>query len=167
MPVHLVNQLRFARHEFQRCIAGVSEEDAVKRLLPMNCISWMVGHLAVQENAYWVYLSSGEILHPEVRELTGYGRPASTPPLADMQAAWKEITERADQFLDALTLPRLGEYYLREGQPLEESIGTLLQRNIYHYWFHTGEAYAVRQMLGHTDLPEYVGDMNGYFFQVG
>ena len=33
-------------------------------------------------------------------------------------------------------------------------------RNIYHYWYHTGEASAVRQMLGHANLPEFVGDIN-------
>jgi hypothetical protein len=33
-------------------------------------------------------------------------------------------------------------------------------RNIYHYWYHTGEAAAVRQMLGHSDLPQFVGDIN-------
>jgi hypothetical protein len=41
-----------------------------------------------------------------------------------------------------------------------ESIGTLLYRNLYHYWFHTGEAHAIRQMLGHRDLPQFVGDMS-------
>ena len=46
-----------------------------------------------------------------------------------------------------------------EGQACAESIGTLLLRNIYHYWFHTGEAHAIRQMLGHRDLPQFVGDM--------
>ena len=30
----------------------------------------------------------------------------------------------------------------------------------YHYWFHLGEAYAIRQLLGHPDLPEFVGDMS-------
>jgi hypothetical protein len=30
----------------------------------------------------------------------------------------------------------------------------------YHYWFHCGEAHAIRQMLGHTDLPQFVGDMS-------
>ncbi len=30
----------------------------------------------------------------------------------------------------------------------------------YHYWFHLGEAHAVRQMLGHKDLPQFVGDMS-------
>ena len=29
----------------------------------------------------------------------------------------------------------------------------------YHYWYHTGEIQAIRQMLGHSNLPEYVGDI--------
>ncbi len=29
----------------------------------------------------------------------------------------------------------------------------------YHYWYHLGEAHAIRQMLGHTGLPQFVGDM--------
>ncbi len=28
-----------------------------------------------------------------------------------------------------------------------------------HYWFHNGEIQAVRQMLGQSSLPEYVGDI--------
>ena len=35
----------------------------------------------------------------------------------------------------------------------------------YHYWFHLGEAYAIRQLLGHRDLPEFVGDMSGAVYQ--
>jgi len=30
----------------------------------------------------------------------------------------------------------------------------------YHYWYHIGEAHAIRDMLGHQDLPEFVGDMS-------
>jgi hypothetical protein len=30
----------------------------------------------------------------------------------------------------------------------------------YHYWFHLGEAHAIRQMQGHPDLPQFVGDMS-------
>ena len=44
----LIDQLRFTRTEFLRSVKGVSEEDAQKRLLPMNCLSWNVGHLAWQ-----------------------------------------------------------------------------------------------------------------------
>ena len=57
----LVTQLRFARGEFQRCLEGVSAEDAVKRLEPMNCISWIIGHLGVQENAYWNVMAQGSV----------------------------------------------------------------------------------------------------------
>jgi hypothetical protein len=46
-----------------------------------------------------------------------------------------------------------------------ESIGTLLLRNIYHYWYHTGEAHTVRGLLGHSDLPEYVGNMPEAFYR--
>ena len=38
--------------------------------------------------------------------------------------------------------------------------GSLLQRTIYHYWYHTGENAAIRQNLGHTGLPDFVGDID-------
>jgi len=47
----LVTQLRFARSEFVRCMKGVPPEDALKRIEPMNCLSWIVGHLAAQEQS--------------------------------------------------------------------------------------------------------------------
>jgi len=34
----------------------------------------------------------------------------------------------------------------------------------YHYWFHIGEAHAVRQMLGHVNLPDFVGDLSAVRF---
>lgn len=154
----LVVQLRFARSEFVRCLEGVSDEEARRRLLPMNCISWMIGHLANQENGYWVYLAQGKRLHPELRELVGFGRPATTPPLAEMWQTWRDVTAVADAYLDGLTPDMLLTRFAWQGKPMEENVGTLLQRNIYHYWFHTGEAHAVRQMLGHGELPQFVGD---------
>lgn len=154
----LVEQLRFARSEFARCLDGVSDADARRRLEPMNCISWMVGHLANQEHRYWVIWAQGRVLHPGLNALVGTGQPASTPPLDEMWTTWQGITAAADVFLDTLTEDRLAEFLTREdGQPVRESIGTMLQRNIYHYWFHTGEAHAVRQLLGHGDLPQFVG----------
>ena len=46
MPHPLVDQLRFARSEFLRGLEGLTKEDAARRVLPANCISWNVGHLA-------------------------------------------------------------------------------------------------------------------------
>ena len=161
MPVHpLVTQLRFARGEFVRCLEGVSAEDAVRRLMPLNCISWIVGHMANQEQAYWLFVAQGRVVVPGLRELVGYGKPASTPPLQEMWDAWHTITQSADPFLDALTTERLLAFLEYKGKPVDESTGTLLRRCTYHYWYHTGEAHAIRDMLGHTGLPEFVGDMS-------
>lgn len=160
----LVTQLRFARSEFLRCLDGIPAEDAVRRMGPMNSISWMVGHLSNQENTYWVRLAQDKVLFPDLNNLVGYGKPASTPPLEEMWAAWREITAAADPYLEPLTPELLQTHFIWKGKPREESIGTTLMRNIYHYWYHLGEANAVRQMLGHKDLPEYVGDMSKAFY---
>jgi uncharacterized damage-inducible protein DinB len=159
MAHFLVDQLRFARSEFVRCLEGVSEEDACRRLEPMNCISWIVGHLANQEHRYWVILGQGQDLAPDLNDLVGYGKPASTPLLSEMWDTWRTVTAAADTYLDTLTPERMLTHFEREGKPVAESVGTMLLRNLYHYWFHTGEGHAIRQMLGHPDLPQFVGDM--------
>jgi hypothetical protein len=161
----LVTQLHFARSEFVRCLEGVSEEDAHHRFEPMNCISWIVGHLAEQEHRYWVLLAQGQQLAPDLYKLVGYGQPASTPPLAEMWAVWHDITAAANHVLDTLTPEILQTHLEWKGKPLQESIGTMLYRNTYHYWFHCGEAHAVRQMLGHPDLPQFVGDMSKAYYR--
>lgn len=161
MSTHpLVTQLRFARSEFLRGLDGVSEEDARRRLEPMNCISWIIGHLANQEHRYWVLRPQDRNLAPDLQELVGFGKPASTPPLNEMWHTWHAVTAAADEYLDTLTPKDLQAHLEWQGRPLQESIGTLLQRNIYHYWYHLGEAHAIRQMLGHSDLPQFVGDMS-------
>ena len=159
-PHSLVTQLRFARSEFVRGLDGVSETDGIRRLPPMNSIGWMVGHLANQEHRYWVVWAQRRDVAPGLHERVGYGKPASTPPLAEMWAVWRTVTAAADAYLDTLTPTLLLTHLARDGTPVDESVGTLLMRNIYHYWFHAGEAAAVRQMLGHRNLPDFVGDMS-------
>jgi hypothetical protein len=90
----------------------------------------------------------------------GYGKPASTPLLSEMWDTWHIVTAAADRYLDTLTPELLQTHFEREGKPVPESVGTMLFRNIGHYWFHLGEAHAIRQMLGHRDLPQFVGDLS-------
>ncbi len=161
MSTHLlVTQLRFVRGELVRCLDGVDEADATRQIMPMNCISWIVGHLANQETRYWVRLGQGKSLYPELNDRVGYGKPASTPRLKEMWTVWKEITAAADVYLDTLTPEILLTHFTLNDKPLAESIGTMLLRNIYHYWYHIGEASAIRQTLWHQNLPEFVGDMS-------
>jgi hypothetical protein len=156
----LVEQLRFTRSEFQRALEGLSAEDAVKRVGPANCISWNVGHLAWQEQRYWLIRGQGRVLRPDVNERFAYGAEASTPPLADSWAAWREITNASDAFLDEFTTEMLLSNTARS-RPLPTSWGNLLQRTIYHYWYHTGENMGIRQALGHSGLQNFVGDIDG------
>ncbi len=156
----LVLQLRFTRSEFKRAVARVSDEDARKRLMPMNCISWNIGHLAWQEQRYFLYRGLGKILIPEVQTLFAYGAPACEPPLKEALGYWKAITAAADPWLDGLTSEVLTQRYVVDGKPGPTTFGNLLQRTIYHYWYHTGENMAIRQMLGHENKPEFVGNID-------
>ena len=160
MPHPLVLQLRFTRSEFQRALAGLTDEEARRRIMPMNCISWNIGHLAWQEQRYCLWRSQGKILLPHINDLFAYGAPASTPPLDEMWAAWHIIIEAADSWLDALTTEKLQQHVIIDDQPSDLIFGSLLQRLIYHYWYHTGENMAIRQMLGHSELPEFVGNID-------
>ncbi len=156
----LVAQLRFSRSEFQRGMVGITDEEARRRFVPMNCISWFIGHLAYQENTYWMKRAQGKDAAPQLEGLVGWDQPASTPPLADMQAAWQAVTTGADVYLDTLTTDMLSTFMIINGKPHRESVGSMLRRTTYHYWYHLGEAQAVRQMLGHTSLPDFVGDIH-------
>lgn len=117
MPHPLVTQLRFTRDEFVRGLTGLSDEEARRRFQPINSISWVIGHLAWQEQRNWLTRAQGQIVRPDLNERVANGKPASTPPLEEMWTAWRA-------------------------------------------WYHLGEALAVRQMLGHRDLPDFVGDID-------
>ncbi|MBI3737930.1 MAG: DinB family protein [Chloroflexi bacterium] len=155
----LIDQFRFTRSEWMRGLEGVSEEDATCHFGPMNCISWNVGHLAWHEHRYWLELAQGIMLFPDLNKTYAYGAPMCTPSLKEMLAIWGAVTKATDPFLDSLTTDGLQVDLLREGKSVGQTIGSGMRRMTYHYWYHTGENQAIRQMLGHKNLPEYVGDI--------
>jgi hypothetical protein len=159
MPHPLVLQLRFTRKEFQRALKGVSAEDGERRLEPMNTISWMIGHLAWQEQTYWLTQPQKLTPAPEVNACAN-GQPFCIPSYDEMWAGWITVTKTADKWLDTLDSDMLLTHTISPYPPYEpykESIGTRLRRTTYHYWYHIGEALAIRQLLGHTGLPQFVG----------
>lgn len=154
MPHPLVTQLRFTRSEFRRAVEGVTAAEAAQRFGPMNPIAWIVGHLAWHEQVLWLERAQGRVVAPEVKAC-GFGAPPSDPPFDAMWAAWQAITAATDGYLDGLTPEKLDTFF--EGSRLRESVGTSMRRLTYHYWFHLGESQAIRQLLGHKDLPTFVG----------
>jgi len=159
VPHALVTQLRFTRGEFLRGLDGLTPDDAVRRFGAINPIAWMVGHLAWHEQILWLERAQGKTVAPAVKECR-FGGPPSTPALGDMLAAWRDVTAAAEPYLDALTSEMLLGHWEKDGRRHPESIGTSLRRVTYHYWFHLGESQAVRQLLGHRDLPQFVGEIN-------
>jgi hypothetical protein len=158
----LVLQLRFARSEFLRGLEGVTDEEAKKRFMPMNCIAWNVGHLTWQEQRYWLFRAQNLMPRPEIHDEFRWNAPATTPNLTEILKVWQEITAQCDPWLDQQTSESIeaGHEFEVDGQKVTLTFGTLLLRTIYHYWYHCGENQAIRQMLGHTGLPDFVGNID-------
>ena len=154
----MVSQLQFTRNEFWRGLDGLSEEEAVKRVGPSNSISWNVGHLAWQEQRYWIWrLQDADPIEPRLNEEFCFGCPGTTPPLAAMRRLWDRIVAYTASALDQLTTEDLERE--RQQGDVTFNAGNLMNRMIYHYWYHLGESLGIRQALGHTGLPDFVGDV--------
>jgi hypothetical protein len=153
----LVEQLHFTREEWLRALRGVPEKDGFRRLEPINSIGWIVGHLAWQEQRYFVARAQGRLPLPILDEVAASGGPPSTPSLKAMRAAWKQVTAEADRWLESLTTAGLLEQLPPPGN--SRTAGDAIRRTTYHYWFHIGEILAIRQLLGHPHRPEYVGNI--------
>lgn len=155
----LVDQFRFTRAELLRGLDGVTEEDGARHFGPMNCIGWTVGHLAWHEQRTWLERSQGVILFPELNKVFAYGAPMSTPSFKEMLETWRTVTREANVFLNSLSTESFVGDLLLKGKSVGQSLGSAMRRITYHYWYHIGEIQAIRQMLGHADLPEYVGSI--------
>jgi len=80
--------------------------------------------------------------------------------LAKMIHDWQVITAANDPWLDSLEEKDMTRLVVKEGITSDELWGTVLLRMTYHYWYHLGENAGIRQILGHTNLPQFVGDID-------
>lgn len=154
----IVQQLHFAKEKWLEGHANLPDEDALKRLGHANSIGWMVGHLANFDQLMWCENAQG-IKVTDATDPFAFRMPASTPPIADMMAAWHAIQATVNPFLDALTEADMATYFEYKGRQME-NYGTVLRRMTWHYWYHLGEMQAIRQAMGHTELPQFVGRMS-------
>ena len=123
----------------------------------MNSIGWIVGHLAWQEQRYFLIRPQGRMPRPDIQTRFTTGGPKSTPKLRETLAAWREITKATEPFIAKLTTKALLRELPLDGKRSGQTQGDALRRLTYHYWFHIGEILAIRQMIGAKRLPEYVG----------
>ncbi len=147
----LVQIQQLTRKEFERGLQGLTDEDARKRIEPMNCVSWIIGHVANQQHTYFADWPQRKKTDPRYQEF-GFGSPASQPSLKDAMALWQASCDEADVWLQAATEESLqGLFPSSRG----ENGGALLVRHIFHTWFHLGEIISIRQILGHQP-PQFV-----------
>ncbi|MFT7587268.1 MAG: hypothetical protein ACI9EW_003710, partial [Cellvibrionaceae bacterium] len=154
----LIEQMQFAKQKWLIGHDDLSAEEGGKRLGNANSIGWMVGHLAGFDQAVWLERPLGIVLNEAVKAC-GYGRPASTPDSDEMLAAWHAIQEHVNNVHKQLTADDL---WICPGTS-SENLGTLILRQMWHYWYHLGEMQAVRQAMGHENLAQYVGGIPSKF----
>ena len=155
----LVTQFNFACDEFERSLEGLNDEDASKRLLPSNSIVWAIAHVGSHLHFLWVQAAQGRSVTDQLRPLVK--EPDSTMPMAELMNIWRAARTAANDFLVTIDDDKLDEHMLWNGKEMPESIGTSLLRIMGHIWYHNGEIQVIRQQLGHTDLPQFVGDLAG------
>ena len=135
--------------------------DLERRVGGINSVAWIVGHLAWQEQAYWL-TSRGE---PAVADLQAFGhtRPEAPPRFGEVFETWTRVTAAADPWLVGLREDDLRAHLRGRRLFDEENIGTLLTRASGHYYLHIGQITAVRKLLDYP-VPGFVGPQTGATF---
>ena len=156
--MHTLVQMHYlTRKEFERNLVGLTDEDARKRIEPMNCISWIIAHVACQHQIFFVDWPQGRDIDPRYLPYN-YGAPPSQPPLEEAMTLWRDACKESDAWLQAATAESLQDK-LAFTTPENENWGTLLVRSIFHTWCHLGEISSIRQILGHRP-PQFVNMHN-------
>ena len=145
---------RFALSEFRRGLDGLTDDEARVRMrkadgTEMNAISWTACHVA----GHWLHRP------PELHRYRFGSDDPTPPPLSEALS----LLENARAFMESW-VPTASEELMLRIPPGNvtggENVGTALMRATLHTWFHTGEINAIRQMLGHPEIP-FVGQMRG------
>ena len=161
-PIELA---RFALSEFERGLEGLTEEEARTRITKadgseMNAITWIVSHIVGHWLAVASYAKGGELPWHLVR-FVGPAADPTPPPLGEALKLLRDAKASIDWLTDAddslFSTTREEHPFSTQGQ---DNIGIALIYAAFHTWFHTGEINAIRQMLGHAEIP-FVGEMLG------
>ena len=106
-----------------------------------------------------LYRPQGILLVPELQKEFYSGAHMSTSSLAKMLRLWRKVTKASESFLDSISTKDPLKDLPINGKSVGQTQGDVIRRMTYHYWFHIGEILSIRQMLGHTKLPVYVGSL--------
>ena len=140
----------------------MGDTDLERRLAGLNSVSWIVGHLAAQEQGMWL-LARGL---PALADLSDWrtGAPATAPAFGTVFPLWEQVTEATEGWLDTLGEDDLRQHFSGSRFYEIENVGSLLMRVIGHYYLHIGQITTIRKILGYP-VPGFVGSQRGAYFK--
>ena len=162
---HPIQLASFALMHFEYFLDSLTDAEARRRLrkedgTEMNAISWIVGHVSWQWTVHALAAAPGpdERLERLLADHQGFGNRGgridpTPPPLAEVRALLRRTREASRWVIDATDAD-----FDREGRegfrhPSGQNQGSLLMRAVLHTWAHGGEINAIRQMMGHSEIP--------------
>jgi hypothetical protein len=150
-PLLIVRLLLDARDEFRRVAEAVPNPGRGGAIGRLNPGSFIVAHIASQDDRVWNVGAQGLKGDPWMRDANaGHGAPRSTPDYAEALAALDRAFARSTTFLEGLDEAEL-ERPLSSGVP-GRTVGAQLARSIGHTWAHAGELSALASLVGAADL---------------
>jgi hypothetical protein len=133
---------------------GLSHQDSLMQVANVNCLNWVLGHLAEGRDQVLAMLGQAPVLAEEGARYRRESDPVTGDgpgviPLDRMLSVLKEGQERIAAGLSALS-----DEALREEQAVGERRLTLAERLHFAYFhdtYHTGQAELLRALAGRTD----------------
>jgi len=156
MPINQVFAKAFARNLWiiEAQTAGLTHQDSLVQVPGMNCLNWVLGHLADYRDQVLAMLGEAPALGEEgaryQREsdpVTGDG--PGVVPLERLLAVLKEGQVRISAALSALSDEALGAEEMVNGRRL--TLEDRLHFAYFHDTYHTGQTELLRAVAGKID----------------
>ena len=153
-PPRLVRLLWDAFDELERVAGALPTPGQGRAIGRLNAGSWVVAHVAQQQDAYWCTGAQGLDSDAWLAGLdVGFGSEPSVPDYREALDAFARIRARAipylrslrDEDLDAVMEPS-------DGSGSTQTVGDLVVRAVGHVFVHTGELATIASLVGAPDL---------------
>ena len=153
-PPRVVRLLWDAFDELERVAAALPAPGRGRAIGRLNAGSWIVAHLAKQQDDYWNAGAQG--LAPDVwlvEQRVGFGDALLVPDFAEAVGAFGRVRAGAIPYLRSLSEKDLDTVVRRSSSSrVEQTAGELLARSVGHCFAHTGELAAIASLVGAPDL---------------
>lgn len=153
-PPRLVRLLWDAFDELERVAEALPTPGQGRAIGRLNAGSWVVAHVAQQQEAYWCTGAQG--LDPDAWLAgveVGFGSEPSVPDYRESLAAFARIRAAAIPYLRSLRAEDLDMVMESAGGSRRgETVGDLLVRSVGHLFVHTGELATIASLVGAPDL---------------